>query len=212
MSEETKTPPPEKKKLSLGLRIGMALIGVVLLAQGVLQMRQGMKEFDDASKQKVEASATNSSAAGAPVKNENAKVAITFPPDWTVGQSTNEIIHKANFADGSVDFRMVQEELRKAGNAREYLDAMNALLKENDRITDPEIVSADKFPVAGLEGIRQVQTSKVTGDPKQTVVKQAILVVVKDNVAYTAVASCKADAFEKMEPVFNKVFQSIKFE
>lgn len=212
MSEEIKTPPPEKKKMNLGVRIVMAIIGAVFLVQGVNQMRSGMSELkNDTPKIETKKIDVSSSASGKVVKDERSKLSVTFPSDWVVkeGEEESQPFNAAP-SKGPSDFRVSKENVPENCTPRQYVDAMNRLLKENSKINDFTILSDSKVTVAGLEGIRQNQKLKMAVSDVN--IRQVSTVFIKDKAAYCAIASSTEDEFQSMEPTFLKIVESIKFE
>lgn len=217
--------PNEKEKLkenarknifSGRLRIGLAIIGAVFIFQGLNQMNKGFKEMKDSpatstTTQVSPQAGSDYSKVGPQYKDANSPLTLNYPSQWAIGADptpTNPF--QASGQGGVVDYRISKEPLNEDITPKQYLDAMDKIFK-----TDPKIKSMTPFAesainINGNEGLTREHTMILTG--KDIILKQKLLILVKDRNAYCAVSTTPVDLYEKTKPTFEAVNQTIRFE
>lgn len=210
--------PNEKEKdrkniFSGRLRVGLVIIGAIFVFQGLSQMNRGFKEMKQSSSTTEVAPQPGSdySQVGPKFKDVNSPLALNYPSDWAIGANptaTNPF--QASAEGGVVDYRISKEPLSQDISAKEYLDAMDRIFKTDPKIKSMTPLAETQINVNGNEGVTREHTMILTG--KDIILKQKLLILVKDRNAYCAVATTPVDIFEKTKPTFEKVNQTIRFE
>ncbi|MBP7862882.1 hypothetical protein KA183_14445 [bacterium] len=200
------------------LRIGLLIIGAIFVFQGLSQLNKsffGNKDTKPATVTTTSETSPNSGAdysqVGPQFKDPNGSLTLNYPADWKVAADPRpNNPFQASAEGGVVDFRISKEPLDQDITPKQYVEAMDKIFK-----TDPKVKTIDKLgeelvTINGNECIKRTHTMMLAN--KEILIKQMFLVLVKDRVAYCAVATTPVDIFEKTKPTFDKVYQSVRFE
>lgn len=199
------------------LRIGLLIIGVIFVFQGLNQIYKGLsggKETKPSTTSTSEISPSSGadySSVGPKFKDPNGTLTLNYPSDWKVATDAKPSNpFQASAEGGVVDFRISKEPLDQDITPKQYVEAMDKIFD-----TDPKIKTLDKLgeevvTINGNECIKRTHTMMLAN--KEILIKQMFLVLVKDRVAYCAVATTPVDIFEKTKPTFDKVYQTVRFE
>jgi hypothetical protein len=208
------------KVFSKKLIVGLVIIGAIFVFQGIIQVNKGLFGPKDTKPSTSTATSTSEtspnsgsdySQVGPQFKDPNGTLTLNYPADWKVAadpQPSNPF--QASAEGGVVDFRISKEPLGQDITPKQYVEAMDRIFK-----TDPKVKTIDKLgeevvTINGNECIKRTHTMMLAD--KAILIKQMFLVLVKDRVAYCAVATTPVDIFEKTKPTFDKVYQSVRFE
>ncbi|MDX2107631.1 MAG: hypothetical protein SFY67_14620 [Candidatus Melainabacteria bacterium] len=195
------------------LKIGLAIVGVIFILQGLNQMNKGFKEIKDSSSVAEVAPQAGSdySQVGPQYKDANSSLTLNYPSDWAIGANptpTNPF--QASGQGGVVDYRISKEPLNQDITPKQYLDAMDKIFKTDPKIKSMTPFSENAININGNEGLTREHTMILTG--KDIILKQKLLILVKDRNAYCAVSTTPVNLYEKTKPTFEAVNQTIRFE
>lgn len=212
---EQESKPP--KIFSTRLKIGLLIVGVIFVFQGLSQLNKGLsggketKPSTTSTSEIAPNSGADYSSVGPQFKDPNGTLTLNYPANWKVATDANpNNPFQASAEGGVVDFRISKEPLGQDITPKQYVEAMDKIFK-----TDPKVQTIDKLgeevvTINGNECIKRTHTMMLAN--KAILIKQMFLVLVKDRVAYCAVATTPVDIFEKTKPTFDNVYQSVRFE
>lgn len=213
---ESQKEQDRKNIFSVRLKIGLAIVGAVFIFQGVSQMTKGFKEAKPSSGTPTLAEVApqpgaDYSQVGPKFKDENGSLTLNYPKDWTLGANltaTNPF--QASAQGGVVDYRISKEPLSEDVTAKQYLDAMDRIFKTDTKIKTMTPLTETPVLINGNEALTREHTMILAG--RDIILKQRLLILVKDRNAYCAVATTPVDLYEKTKSTFDSVNQTIRFE